>query len=97
MINKENIKYLTELTDDAIKLKGILELFDGILIKEVIQAIDKYILDEYAPPEVEDEINILIDAIEAKDKEQLTTSIGTLTGLLLTWVLQTWAIKDDEG
>jgi len=98
MITKENIQWLAGETDDAIKLRGLLEMIDGMIIKEVYKSVDSYIFDEYLPDEFGPELNALIDAIRDKDQQALIEIIGKLTGMITTWVLTlTWANDENGG
>ena len=64
-------KIVRDLGDDAIKLKGFLEVIDGPLLGGAISILDNNIADKHVPEPAKTEIREMVsELVEEKDSEQ---------------------------
>lgn len=84
ILSNEQEKKLSQIVDDAIRAKGILELVDGYAAKVLISQIDDRALEKINIPEdLKTDIGLLVDAAVAEDVERAETiAANILNGLV---------------
>ena len=70
ILTKQKEKVLAGWVDDAIKLKGILELVDGYAARVIISIVDNSGLDKL-PDELKESLNKLVTAAIDKDLQKV--------------------------
>ena len=66
ILTSEQEKQLSQIVDNVLKLKGLLELVDGFLAKVLISLLDDVVVDKLKT-EVKIELAALVDAVFAND------------------------------
>jgi len=93
IFNKAQEKFLAEKVDEAVKLKGFLELVDGYLAKILITLIDDQVIDK-----LKAELKVKLAAIaDAAIKEDLEGAELAATDLLNSLVDIPGLDEDSEG
>lgn len=69
IFTKEQQKKLANLVDDLVKLKGLLEIADGIVFQAIISLVDDNYIDKL-PEEVKIKLAELAEAVIAEDIEK---------------------------
>jgi hypothetical protein len=79
ILTNENKKFLAKCVDDAIKLKGVLELIDGYMAQYSLTIIENIIEKNVEVGEpLKDNLNRLVEAVEAKDLEAVEVLAATI-------------------
>lgn len=68
ILSKADEKWLAKFMDKAIKLKGVLELIDGGVIRVLITTLDNIVVEKYVPDDWQNPIEELIALGKARDK-----------------------------
>jgi len=82
ILTVEQEKKLASLLDDAIKLKGILELIDGYVFKAVITFLDDKVVDKLKE-DIKIKLAALVDAVLAEDVDLAETLATDLVNALI--------------
>ena len=69
-------KFLADLLDEKVQLKGVLEMADGMIFKLVISTLDNNLIEKI-PDEWNNPIAPIIDAVIAKDWDQAAVLIAS--------------------
>ena len=85
-IGKERKKKLAKWLDDAVDLPGFLEVVDRPAFRGVLELID-HLLSPKVPETFRDELEGLIDALIARDKDAAAEEVGSLLKeIILLWI-----------
>jgi hypothetical protein len=82
ILTLEQEKKLAELLDNAVKLKGVLELIDGYVFKAVITFVDDKYIDKLAV-DIKTKLAALVDAVMAENVELAETLAADLINTLI--------------
>jgi hypothetical protein len=78
----EQEKKLAGLLDDAIKLKGILELVDGLVFRQLLTLLDDQLIDKL-PEAIKVKLTQIAEAVIANDVEAAETLATDLINSLI--------------
>lgn len=81
-LSKETINTLTDFLDEQIKLSGIYETLDGLVIKTVLNVFNNKFGDQI-PDELNPVIDNLVAAIEAEDWDEVVVQLSLLLSALI--------------
>jgi len=82
ILTLEQEKKLAELLDDVIKLKGLLEIIDGMVFRALITLLDDQLVDKL-PENIKTKLAELASAIIAEDVESAETIATDLINALV--------------
>lgn len=93
ILTKEKRKALVDKIDDAWDAPAWLEMFDGFVMKSVLDLLDEKYGDK-VPKKLHDEINELVDALIAEDYESI---VGVGASGINEFIDLSFADKDFTG
>ena len=82
IFTKEQERVLASMLDEAIKMKGLLEIVDGYLLKGIITIVDDEYIDKLKP-ELKLQLQELATACIAEDVALAGTLVGDLLNTLI--------------
>jgi len=82
IFTKEQEKFLSNVIDDALKLKGFLELVDGYVARVVISVIDDQLVDKLKE-EVKVKLAAVADAALREDVDEAEDAAADLLNFLI--------------